>query len=90
MIKLLEFVFDGVLGRVAAIGIAIAALLGWWSWERAGQREIGATAERNRTERAAHAQVEQAESVRADAERSARGERVRAVQRDPYARAADR
>ncbi|MFA7504269.1 MAG: hypothetical protein WCZ28_06185 [Burkholderiaceae bacterium] len=84
MTKLLAFFFDGVLGRVVAVGIAFAALLGWWQLDRYGQRQAGAAAERQRTERAAHAQVEQAQSVRADAERSARGERVRAVRRDPY------
>jgi len=90
MTKLLEFFFDGVLGRVVAVGIGFGVLFGWWQLDRYGQRQAGAAAERQRTERAANAQVEQADRVRADAEATARGERVRNVQRDPYHRAGGR
>jgi hypothetical protein len=90
MIKLLEFFFDRVLGRLVGAGIGLAVLVGWWQLDRHQQRQIGAAAERQKQERVAHAEVEQAESVRADADAAARGQRVRNVQRDPYHRASGR
>lgn len=90
MIKLLEVLFDGVLGRLVAAGVALGVLVGWWQLDRYSQRQAGAAAEKLRTERAAHAEVETADSVRADAEARARGERVRDARRDPYHRAGGR
>ncbi len=87
MMKLLELLFDSVIGKAVAIGVGFIALLGWWSWEQSGQRAIGAQTERVATERAANANVEKADGVRADADAVARGQRVRPVHPDPYAAA---
>lgn len=87
MMKLFELLFDSVIGKAVAIGVGFIALLGWWGWEQSSQRAIGAQNERVETERAAHAQVEKADGVRADADAVARGQRVRPVHPDPYAAA---
>jgi hypothetical protein len=80
--------FEKTLGKAGLIALALAALFGWWQLELSRARQIGAMTERatataKQTE-AVHDELETADRVRADAQRAARGERVRDVRPDPY------
>jgi hypothetical protein len=86
--KILGFFFEKTIGKTALWGVLLAGLFGWWQLDRAGQRNIAVAGERaaaavQQTE-AVNAELESADKVRTDAERAARGERVRNVRPDPY------
>lgn len=81
---MLEFLFTKTLGKLVASLALIGALFGWWQWDRAHQRQVGALKERVEQAEREHADIERADEVRRASER-ARAERLRGVVADPYA-----
>lgn len=81
---MLEFIFEKTIGKVVAGFVLVGVLFGWWQWDRAHQRQVGALTERAEISERANVEIQRADEVRRDSERAGT-QRVRGVGADPYA-----